>query len=148
MVTVGPVAVDVQHLLCAGNSWCWVSDLGWLLFALLVSWSSLILQKNKKRLGITAPFHLASFPLSRFYIYCFHNVKQAQIYFWLTKYQHKRNKANKQESRFPKNLRIFICLCSTNQPYCFSKENMYPLALKSSLQIWSLLPEIVGKDRK
>lgn len=136
MVTVGPIAVDVQHLLRAGNSWCWVSDLGWLLFVLLVSWSSLILQKQEKvwNYGYISPCMWRSFPLLRFYIYCFQKsiIKRAQICFCLTKYQHHRNDGNKWEYKLPKNLRIFIYLCSTNQPYCFLKENMYPLTLKSS----------------
>lgn len=138
MVTVGPIAVDVQHLLRAGNSWCWVSDLGWLLFVLLVSWSSLILQKQEKvwNYGYISPCTWRSFALLRFHIYCFQksimHVKQAQICFWLTKYQHNRNNGNRQEYRLPKNLRIFIYLCSTSQPYCFLKENIYPLTLKSS----------------
>lgn len=138
MVTVGPIAIDVQHLLCAGNSWCWVSDLGWLLFVLLVSWSSLVLQKQGKVLNYCyiLPCTKGSFPLLRLHIYCFWkrviHVKQAQMCFWLTKYQLKRNNGNKQEHRFPTDLRIFVYLCSTSQPYCFSKGKMHPFTLKSS----------------
>lgn len=46
MVTVGPISIDVQHLLCTGNSWCWVCDLGWFLFKWFVSRSRLILQEQ------------------------------------------------------------------------------------------------------
>lgn len=58
MVTVGPISIYVQHLLCAGNSWCWVSDLGWFLFIWFVSWSSLILQEQwfSGQCQITAAF--------------------------------------------------------------------------------------------
>lgn len=138
MVTVGPIAIDVQHLLCAGNSWCWVSDLGWLLFVLLVSWSSLVLRKQEKVLNYCyiLPCTRGSFPLLRLPIYCFQkgiiHVKQAQMRFWSTKYQLKRNNGNKQIYRFPTNLRIFIYLCSTSQQYWFSKEKMHPLTLQSS----------------
>lgn len=155
MVTVGPIAIDVQHLLCAGNSWCWVSDLGWLLFVLLVSWSCLILQKQGKVLNncYILPCTRGSFPFLRLHIYCFQksiiHIKQTQMCFWLTKYQLKRNNGNKQEYRFPTNLRIFIYLCSTSQPCCFSKEKMHPLTLKSSVSCKTqLCPEIHGKGQK
>lgn len=54
------------------------------------------------------------------------------MYFWLTKYQLKRNNENNWEYRFPTNLKIFMYLCSTSQPYCFSNEEIHPLTLKSS----------------